>query len=57
MNRDPRFALSQEVEAKQTLLDQLRALAADDPDFFTDLTEQNLPHDWKEQRCFRCFAA
>ena len=26
MNRDPRFALSQEVEAKQTLLDQLRAL-------------------------------
>ena len=40
MNRDPRFALSQEVEAKQTLLDQLRALAADDPDFFTDLTEQ-----------------
>jgi len=40
MNRDPRFALSQGVEAKQTLLDQLRALAADDPDFFTDLTEQ-----------------
>ena len=39
MNRDPRFALSQEVEAKQTLLDQLRALAADDPDFFTDLLE------------------
>src|SRR6202048_4565304 len=31
MNRDPRFALGQEVEAKQTLLDQLRALAADDP--------------------------
>ena len=28
MNRDPRFALSQEVEAKQTLLDQLRALAS-----------------------------
>jgi hypothetical protein len=27
MNRDPRFALSQELEAKQTLLDQLRALA------------------------------
>jgi hypothetical protein len=25
-NRDPRFALSQELEAKQTLLDQLRAL-------------------------------
>jgi len=34
MNRDPRFALSQELEAKQTLLDQLRALTADDPDFF-----------------------
>ena len=30
MNRDPRFALSQELVAKQTLLDQLRALAADD---------------------------
>jgi hypothetical protein len=30
MNRDPRFALSQELEAKQTLLDQLRALAADE---------------------------
>src|SRR5208337_2472330 len=39
MTRDPRFALSQELEAKQTLLDQLRALAADDPDFFTDLLE------------------
>ena len=39
MNRDPRFALSQELEAKQTLLDQLRAFAADDPDFFTDLIE------------------
>jgi hypothetical protein len=26
MNRDPRFALSQELEAKQTLVDQLRAL-------------------------------
>jgi hypothetical protein len=25
MNRDPRFALSQELEAKQTLLDQLRS--------------------------------
>jgi len=25
MNLDPRFALSQELEAKQTLLDQLRA--------------------------------
>ena len=39
MTRDPRCALSQELEAKQTLLDQLRALAADDPDFFTDLLE------------------
>jgi len=39
MNRDPRFALRQELEAKQTLLDQLRALAAEDPDFFTDLIE------------------
>ncbi len=39
MTRDPRYALSQELEAKQTLLDQLRALAADDPDFFTDLLE------------------
>jgi hypothetical protein len=39
MNRDPRFALSQELEAKQTLLDQLRALATDDTDFFTDLLE------------------
>ncbi len=39
MTRDPRFALSQELEAKQTLLDQLRALTADDPDFFTDLLE------------------
>jgi Siphovirus Gp157 len=39
MNRDPRFALSQELETKQTLLDQLRALATDDPDFFTDIIE------------------
>src|SRR5208283_1309056 len=39
MTRDPRFALSQELEAKRTLLDQLRALTADDPDFFTDLLE------------------
>jgi Siphovirus Gp157 len=39
MNRDPRFALSQELETKRTLLDQLRALAAEDPDFFTDLLE------------------
>jgi hypothetical protein len=26
MNRDPRYALSQGLEAKQTLVDQLRAL-------------------------------
>jgi hypothetical protein len=39
MNRDPRFALSQEVEAKQTLLDRLRTLAANDPDFLADLLE------------------
>jgi hypothetical protein len=39
MTRDPRFALSQELEAKQTLLDQLRALTADDPDFFIDVLE------------------
>jgi hypothetical protein len=39
MNRDPRFALSQALEAKQTLLDQFRALAAEDHDFFTDLLE------------------
>jgi Siphovirus Gp157/Dodecin len=39
MNRYPRVALSQELEAKQTLLDQLRALATDDPDFFIDIIE------------------
>jgi Siphovirus Gp157 len=39
MNHDPRFALSQELEAKQILLDQLRALAVEDPDFLTDLIE------------------
>jgi hypothetical protein len=39
MNCDPRCALNQELEAKQTLLDQLRALAVEDPDFFTDLIE------------------
>jgi hypothetical protein len=39
MTRDQRFALSQELEAKQTLLDQLRALTADNPDFFTDVIE------------------
>ena len=36
---EPRPPLGQELEAKQTLLDQLRALAAEDPDFFTDLIE------------------
>ena len=40
MNRHPRFAPSQELEAKQTLLDQLRALAAEDPDFFTDPSKE-----------------
>ncbi len=35
----PAFCACQELEAKQTVLDQLRALAADDPDFFTDLLE------------------
>ena len=39
MNRDPRIALSQELEAKQMLLDQLRAPAADGPDCFTELLE------------------
>jgi Siphovirus Gp157 len=39
MNRDPRFALSQELQAKQTLIDQARALTADDPDFFVDIIE------------------
>jgi hypothetical protein len=39
MTRDPRLAPSQELEAKQTLLDQLRALAVDDPNFFTNLLE------------------
>ena len=39
MNHDPRIALSQELEAKQTLLDQLHALATDDPDFLTDVLE------------------
>jgi hypothetical protein len=39
MNRDPSFALTQECEAKQPLLDQLRALTTNDPDFFTDILE------------------
>jgi hypothetical protein len=39
MTHDPRFALSQELEAKQIFIDQLRALAAEDPDFLADLLE------------------
>jgi hypothetical protein len=39
MNRDPRCALSQGLEAKQTLLYQLHALAATDPDFLINLIE------------------
>ena len=39
MNHDPRFALSQELLAKQTLVEQIRALGADDVDFFCDLIE------------------
>jgi hypothetical protein len=39
MNRDPHWALSQELKAKQTLLDQLRALAAEDANILTDLLE------------------
>jgi hypothetical protein len=39
MNHDLRYALNQELEAKQTLLDQLRTLAVEDPDFFIDLIE------------------
>jgi hypothetical protein len=35
--RYPRWALNQELEAKQTFLGQLRALVTDDPDFFTGL--------------------
>lgn len=37
MNHDPSFALSQELQAKQTLIDQARALTVDDPDFFVDI--------------------
>jgi hypothetical protein len=32
INRDPHFELSRELAAQQTLLDQLQALAAEDPD-------------------------
>jgi hypothetical protein len=39
MNRGPRFAVSRKPEVKQTLLDHLRALAGEDPDFLTDLIE------------------
>jgi hypothetical protein len=45
MTRDPRFALSHELKAKVTLLDQLSALAVEDPDFFTDLLEGETPAD------------
>jgi hypothetical protein len=40
VNRDPRWALSQELEAKQPLL----ALAAEDPDFLIDLIEGETNH-------------
>src|ERR1700738_1178251 len=46
MNRDARFALSQELEAKQTLLDQLRAMAADDPDFLNAVAPEDIPARW-----------
>ena len=36
---EPALRAKPELEAAQTLLDQLRALAADDPDFFTDVLE------------------
>jgi hypothetical protein len=44
MNRDPRWALSQELEAKQPLHDQLLALATEDPDFLIDLIEGETNH-------------
>jgi hypothetical protein len=44
MNHDPRFALSQELEAKQFLVDHIRALAADDADFFTGLSTKSSEH-------------
>lgn len=39
MTHDARFALSRELKAKQTLVDQIHALAMDDADFFCDLIE------------------
>lgn len=39
MNQDARFALSRELSAKQVLIEQLRQIAADDPDFLGDLIE------------------
>lgn len=39
MNQDARFALSRELSAQQVLIEQLREIAADDPDFFGDLLE------------------
>jgi hypothetical protein len=43
MIRDPRAALAHELTARQVLLDQLRTLAADDPEFFLDLVEGETP--------------
>lgn len=39
MNQDARFALSRELSAQQVLIEQLREIAADDPDFLGDLLE------------------
>jgi hypothetical protein len=39
MNDDARFALSRELTAHQILIDQLRQIADDDPDFLGDLLE------------------
>ena len=39
MNQDARFALSRELSAQQVLIEQLRQIAADDPDFLGDLLE------------------
>ncbi len=39
MKHDPLISLSRELEAKSTLIDQIRALTADDADFFVDVIE------------------
>lgn len=39
MNDNARFALARELTARKVLTDQLRQLAADDPDFLVDLIE------------------